>query len=117
MLFPQSTFEQQVQIAVGLLSLPAFFSLLSVLIYKHVRRHPMKVTEEAILGRGRPVRLQDILELVWMGAERGAIIRLDPQKYRISSWSIPGEDIVRPQEFLRALEGRVKIAVEESPTR
>lgn len=115
LLFPQGSSEEKLQGLLILLGIPLFFGILAWAIFRRRRRRPLRITEDKLEGHGHPVLLQDVLELAWMGPEQGVRIRLDPARYRISSWHIRGEDLVRPREFLQALEGRVPLSGEEIP--
>ncbi len=115
LLFPEAPSEDKLRGALLLLGIPLFFGFLSGVTYWINRRNPRRVTDEAILQSVFRLPLQDIREIVWYGPPKGAKAVLDPQKYLMKTWRIRGDDLLRPEEFLQALEGRVPITRKEGP--
>lgn len=112
-LFPGDPLQSKVLVALYSLVIPIIASLLPIIFYWLNTRNPRRVTEDAISQSVFRILLQEIREVVWYGSERGAEVFLNPQKYRMKRWRIRGDDLLRPDEFLRALEGRVPITREK----
>lgn len=115
LIFPDEPQPSKTQGVLILLAIPVFFGIVPGVGYWLNQRHPRRVTEEAIEAVGRWT-LADIHEVVWRGPDEGVEIHLDPEKHWIRTGRIDGADLLRPNEFLRALEGRVPITREEPPT-
>lgn len=113
-LFPDDPVQAKVLGALILLVIPILTVIYPPIGYWVNARNPRRVTDEAIVAVGR-WPLVDIQELIWYGPGKGVEIRLDPEKHRIRRGRIPGQDLIRPEEFLRALEGRVPILRKEAP--
>lgn len=114
-LFPNDPLQAKVLVALYWLVVPIIASVLPVVFHSVNRRHPRRVTEEAIEAVMR-WPLTDIQEVIWLGPAEGVEIRLDPEKYRMETRRIRGENLIRPEEFLRAVEGRVPVKREEAPS-
>lgn len=115
LLFPADPLQAKVQGAIILLGIPAFFGILSGVAYWLNRRNPRRITEEAIEAVGK-WPLADIQRVVLHGAGKGLEIHLDPKKYRMRTRRLDRQDLLRPEEFLRALEGRVPIVRKDRPS-
>lgn len=113
-LFPDDPLQAKVFVALYSLVIPIATSVPSGVGHWLNRRNPRRVTEEAIQAVGR-WPLADIQEVVWRGPDKGVEVHLDPDKYRMKTRRIDGEDLLRPQAFLGALEGRVPITREDAP--
>ena len=106
---PQASLTERLQGALILLSLPVFFGALGWFVYSFKKRHPLRVGKEMVFSGSLRIPFARILQVTWLGPERGAILQLDPNVYRISRHGITGEELLRPAEFLGALEGRVEV--------
>ncbi len=114
-LFPDDPLEAKVLVALYSLVIPISVSVLAGAGHWLNRRNPRRVTDDAILQSVFRIPLCDIQEVVWHGPAKGVEITLDPQKHRMKTWRIRGDDLLRPEEFLKALEGRVPVTPEDSP--
>ncbi len=115
-LFPQSSAAERLQIGLILLGLPIFFGALGWFIYRFNRQHPLRIGKDMVFSSNLRIRFEDIVEIIWLGPQEGAVLELDPGKYRFHRQEISGDEILRPEEFLKALEGRVRITTKERPS-
>ncbi len=109
LVFPGDPPQAKVRGALILLVIPIFFGVITPIGYWLNTRNPRRVTDDALLLSVSRIPLKDILEVVWQGPEGGAEVILDPKKYWVKTLRIRGESLLRPEEFLRALEGRMLV--------
>lgn len=113
LVFPNDPLQSKVLGALILLAIPAFLGVYSVVGHWLNRTRPRRVTGEAIINPLLRTPLANVLEVAWLGPKDGVEITLDPARHRRKKLRIGGMSLIRPEEFLQALEGRVLITRKE----